>query len=508
MISAPRTLLLYPPSNRISRAGLSLPILYTYLKSRQHDITVLDCPGLEMSPEGLLDEVVRLLPHIVGVSVSATEHLQDALFILRRLRQRFPDLLLVTGGIHATLLPETVVKDCDFVVLGWGQETIEDLIRCYPDREAMRRAPGLAYSVNDRILYTESRFTDITHLPPIDWRCIPIEKYLFEMIFEDPKSMSIPIFLSMGCPNRCSFCASKRLYQGQIQYRDYDKVLDEMEINSRRHGVDCFYFYDPCFSAHPSKALAFCRRMKQRGPRVKWMVSCAVNTINPELLSAMAEAGCIALTFGIESCSDYILGKINKSYQNYDRIRWALDLAKDHNMFTAVGIIIGHIFDTLETVYETISKSTALKIDSLGVSLLTPYPGSDDYELALKQGDFIQRDFSDLNCFGVNYIPEKLRGYDLWKCRCFALYHFYSATEERVRYWLWRLRNHPDLEASQRGWWQTHEHHAELDLDYLHDYAVLDPARRRQTGRIFYEPFLPDFSKAHTREFCRKEARL
>lgn len=506
--SKPKTLVLYPPSPNIVRAGLALPVLFSYLKSRGLPITVLDCPGLEMTNDEVLAKIAELDPEIVGISVSATVHLGYSLETIRLIRARFPDKLLVAGGIHVTLCPEDLVASVDFVAIRDGFETLAEIIGRYPDRAAIRELDGIAYRDGGKTVYTPDRISDIRKVPRLDFSCLPMERYYFDIVFGDPTTRSIPTFYTLGCPNRCTFCANKRLTKGRIQYRDPDLVLDEMEENSGRYGVNCFGFMDPCFTAIPKKAAEFCRRYVARGCQLRWGGNCTINTVDDGLMELMAQAGCRTLAFGIESLDDGILKSINKPYQNFAKIRHALELSKRLGLFTPIGIIIGHIDDTIDTVYETITKCAQLEISSLGFSLLTPFPGCDDHDRAKESNFYFSQDFSTANYWTVNYIPVGLKDYNLWKCRCFGLYYFFSRTAERLDYWLGRLAAFPDFEGRAAGWRELYDHRRELDYDYYRDYTVLDPARRKVPGRRFYEPYLPDFSAAHKKEYFKLHARL
>ncbi len=498
-----RVLVLYPPSNAILRAGLAIPVLYTYLRSKGIDVYVLDCPGKKISNEELKKEIEKIKPDIIGVSIGATEHLHDAIIALENIRNNFPDKLLVCGGIHVTLMPEDVIQHCDITCIGYGQETLEEIVNLYPALDAIKKIKGIAYLKDGKHVFNEERNTDMKNLPPIDWSCIPIENYFFEIIYDDPSTKSIPTFLTMGCPNRCSFCASKRLYKGKIKFRNIDFVLDEIEMNKNKYGVNNFYFYDPCFTVNAKFAKEFCKKLIERKLNIKWLANCTLNTITDELIEIMAKAGCCTLGFGVESCSDYILKKINKSYQNFEKMKHVLDECKKNNLFTPIGIIIGFIDDTIDTVFETITKSAELNIDSLGVSLLTPYPGSDDYFRAQTEGRFLCKDFSKLNCFSVNYIPQGLLDYDIWKCRCFTFYYFYSRNYQRFSYWMRRLKKYPEYNNIVQGWTEIYENRDKLDHDYFIDYVILDTSKRKKKNRKFYEPFLPDFSKAHTTDYFK-----
>jgi len=494
-----KILLLYPPSRHVVRLGFSLPVLYSYLKGQGFEVKVLDCPGLEYSIEDVLAEIEEFDPAIIGVSIPATIMCPDGQLVLEAIRERFPNKLLVAGGIHAWLMPEDLIDRCDLVCLGLGQETLKEIGDLYPGPEVFA-VDGIAYKKNGQVVYTNSRKTDASRLPGPDWSCVPFEKYTNLALFWDPETRAVPAFTTLGCYNHCSFCAGHKLYRRRMQFRDIELVLDEVEAYIQKHRLRYFTFYDPLFTASPKRTMELCRRMIERGIEIKWTCTSTVNLISDELVRAMAEAGCIAIAFGLESANEFILKQIGKDQINAAMMKSALEVCKKHDVKVISQIILGFPDDTIETVWENISVTSTFHIDSYGVSLLTPYPGTDEAVKAKAKGRIIVSDYEELSPFQVSYIAPALEGYDLPKCYRFAFYYFYSRDSQRLDAWLKRFTGRPEYPEIEKGWRELYENRATINFEYFVDYVTLDPARRKVKERRFFEPFLPDFSRVHKKE--------
>ena len=65
--------------------------------------------------------------------------------LLRAIRERLPETLLLAGGEHVTALPEFTLREClalDMCALGEGEETLVDLVNRLDAGEDPCEAPG------------------------------------------------------------------------------------------------------------------------------------------------------------------------------------------------------------------------------------------------------------------------------------------------------------------------------------------------------------------------------
>jgi len=96
---------------------------------------------------------------------------------------------------------------------------------------------------------------------------------------------------------------------------------------------------------------------------------------NDELLLLAAKAGCIGVFVGIESVSADTLSEANKGFNRVDRLKNNIARFHDRGIMVDGGIIFGFDTDTPDVFDRTIDVLEKIKIDSVAVNILIPYPG-------------------------------------------------------------------------------------------------------------------------------------
>jgi radical SAM superfamily enzyme YgiQ (UPF0313 family) len=116
-----------------------------------------------------------------------------------------------------------------------------------------------------------------------------------------------------------------------------------------------------------------------------------VNTVDDELLRLLYAAGCRSVQYGAESGDDTVLAQVHKGITTA-QIETAVLAAHRAGLGVACSFVIGHPFDTRETVRKTIAFARHL-IHDIGDSdggpsvrakfaILTPLPGTPVYDRA------------------------------------------------------------------------------------------------------------------------------
>jgi radical SAM superfamily enzyme YgiQ (UPF0313 family) len=194
--------------------------------------------------------------------------------------------------------------------------------------------------------------------------------------------------------------------------------LNEIEYLINNYDIEYFDFHDDTFNFYPERVLEFCRKVKERQLNVCWACFCRVTNFSSEIATAMKQAGCIAIQFGIEAGNQTVLNSIKKRVRLAE-IESAVIAAKNADINKiSCGFIIGHAEDTEETINETIEfglKLATLGATNLTVSVLTPLPGTEVYNNLGKNGitlltkDWEQFVFSRIVIETKNISKERLR---------------------------------------------------------------------------------------------------
>ncbi len=482
--------LIYPPGKNVVRKGLSLPALYSYLKSKKVDNLIIDCPGLAYSFDMLKKEIDKYNPDIIGISVAGTCMREDTIKTCKNLRKVYPNKLILLGGVEVSSDPLVYLGYCNIAVIGYGHETLRKICDLYPSEEIYNLA-GIIYKRNGKVL-SNPQTKDKVSMPGLDFSCIPFNKYYSPIILGNNESDALVNFFSLGCHYRCGFCKADYM-DYKVHLRDIDEVIKEIKRDKNLYNKSYVVFADPLFNSTKERVLEICDKIIAAKLNIKFQTSIAYKDFNDEIAVPLKKAGCVALTLGLESRSERILKSMNKLQNLVPGV-----VERTHEALHKAGILIyaqtmlGFPEDDLQSMWETIDGISKLHIDSLGVSIVVPYPGTLVAKQIKKLGIKLLQDIGNSDPYKPTFIPKGLEGIDIMKCKKFHLYHFYTRNSDRFESWLSRWKNKKDYINIRNGWEDLHKIKDALTFDYFKEYVYSPPESNR-----FIEPFLPDFSVAH-----------
>jgi radical SAM superfamily enzyme YgiQ (UPF0313 family) len=137
--------------------------------------------------------------------------------------------------------------------------------------------------------------------------------------------------------------------------------------------------------ANPKWVHEFCV-IARKNLSCKWGCTGRVNIANAELLVAMQAAGCIHISYGVESGSQTILDAINKRVtvaQAEEALRLTKDILGVPNTFS---MMFGFLQDNDQTMRESIEFCQRIGEKPEAIFFPTPYPGTELYRQALATG--------------------------------------------------------------------------------------------------------------------------
>jgi len=104
-----------------------------------------------------------------------------------------------------------------------------------------------------------------------------------------------------------------------------------------------------------------------------------------DVAKALKDSGCITMTLGCESGNDDILKKIGK-YVTKDQLRTAAYAMRMAGLPFLATFILGHPWDTHDTIKETIEFANELEPAQAKFMIATPYPGTELFNMAKERG--------------------------------------------------------------------------------------------------------------------------
>jgi radical SAM superfamily enzyme YgiQ (UPF0313 family) len=353
---------------------------------------IKDCIALEWDEKKLLNYFKKFQPEVIVVETSTPSYNYDIKFINKL------DCIKVAVGAHATATISQHISDgFDYVIVGEYDFSLLNLVK-HLSGKVKTLPKNIATKKTPRAQYIKL-IEDLDSIPWPCWELMPMEKY------SDPFCLgkNIAVLSSRGCPMNCSFC-NISVFFGKPNYRTRDpvKVCDEIEFLISKHKPDEIYFDDDTITISKNHILSLCKEIKKRQFGIPW--SCMGDAkVDADVLEAMAESGCRAMKFGVESADPKVLEKIPK-HINLDDVKRTVKKCKEVGIKTHATYMFGLPGENKEKAIKTIKFALELGTDTLQFSIATPYPGTEFYKAAEENNWFTTKNWDMFNAAGTSVI--------------------------------------------------------------------------------------------------------
>ncbi len=391
----------------IPRLGVIL--LGTMLRDRGWDVKVYieDVAPVDMK------EV--LSADIVGISTLTSTAPQS--YRLAKV-VRDAGIPVVIGGTHVTFLPDEALDFSDYVVRGEGEETLFELLDAMEGRGDMGKILGLSYWNSGRKIHNPDR--------PLkeDLDSNPIPDYGIVHGWDTQKRGLVSIATSRGCPFTCTFCSVPGMYGHGFRMHSVERVIEEIRVNNPKY----VFFADDLFTANRKRTKDLLKRMIEEGLTPEWGAQIRTETaFDPELLDLMKASNCFNVFIGFESINPQTLDLFNKR-QTYEKIVRCVEAFNKHGIRIHGMFVVGADTDDKETIFETARLAREWNLQSIQLMILTPLPGSPDFDHFYATGDreLLYSDWSLYDGHHAVYRPKHMTAYELNEAAIAAMEDFYS----------------------------------------------------------------------------------
>lgn len=330
--------------------------------------------------------VERVRPKWVGFSTITGPQLAAVIEATRRVHEL--GIPTVWGGVHATIMPESVLKeDCvDFVVVNEGEVTAQEFTYQLLNGQNWRSVYGLAWKdeQGQAVINPERPFIqNLDDFTP-RWELLPeVAAYTLS---SGPYDRAIPVYISRGCPFRCAFCYNEVVMKRTWRQHSDEFIINQIEWLKKNHGINAVDYADDYLFGRP-------RPMKRLVEKVNmpWSGQVRVQLLTPEFVRWMNETGCQWVNIGAESGSQKVLDSISKD-QKAEMIEWGIrNLAEyaphiEANLSFIFGLpaedkterqITIELIDRLSQISPNVRSS---------ICVYMPYPGTPLWPDALERG--------------------------------------------------------------------------------------------------------------------------
>jgi magnesium-protoporphyrin IX monomethyl ester (oxidative) cyclase len=355
--------------------------------------------------EEILEVVDTFKPDLIGISCQFSMQYREYHDLFSYFKQHYPAILIVAGGAHVTVCADEVIKDpaCDYVMIGEAEESFKDLIFALRTGKGIEQIDGLGYKVKGRpVINRKTRYIEaLDSIPFPAYHLMDLEKYFGLKASHGlrHKERFCSIITSRGCTSKCSFCSAKAVWGEKYRLRSVDGVIEEMKLLRNTYNIDEIIFEDDNLTANPKRARDIFSRMIEEELNFIWDTPNGVGawTLDEELVDLMKGSGCIKLNFPVESGCQRVLNSIIRKPLNLSKVRKLIKHCKRIKLNYGMFLVIGLPGEQLSEMWESIVFSASNGVYDPHISVATPYPGTDLFEVCKKNNLFSRKySFDDL----------------------------------------------------------------------------------------------------------------
>jgi len=390
----------FPYSRPWRGVPLALLAISRILDKEGYQIKIISRFLSDNPEKEIIDEAKDSL--CLGVSSMVGFQIYDGLKIAKMVKEKYPDLPIVWGGWHPSILPEqTIVNECvDIVVKGQSDRTFPELVHVLEKGGDLKKVEGIVFKDEKKIISNKERvFEDINHFPPLPFHLVDMEKCITGT---EPGEKSILYLSSYGCPHRCGFCVEPIVCKREWTGLKAERVVEEWKFLSEKYRINTFVIADSNFFVDKQRVYDICKGVLKKKIKVKWKHANGripqLVKYEPEIWEAMARSGCTLINTGAESGSQEALNLIEKDMKVEEIEKFTL-LCKKYSIKIQFSFLLGlpwsKDYKENEKFVSGEYKTTSSLIDKLlkisncnrfTYYIYLPYPGSSLFARAVKLG--------------------------------------------------------------------------------------------------------------------------
>jgi radical SAM superfamily enzyme YgiQ (UPF0313 family) len=390
----PRIVLITPPYERIApgyefvkhvtNRAPSLGLLHLAAEVREHGFepSIIESDVANLSVDDVARRVIEERPPYVGITLF-TVGVWSAAGIARKIKAALPQTVIIVGGPHISSMARETMKrfrEFDLAVMGEAEDPLLQLLNCLESGGDLSQVPSLVYMDGDEVRCTPRHPINkaLDHLPIPAWDLLEhFPRAYSPAIYDFPRHPVATIAASRGCPFHCKFCDTST-FGAQVRAYSPERMIEIIEHLQSAYGVRHVMFVDDLFLASRRRTMKLCKLIVEKGIKLTWSCAARTDTVKPDLLHLMKQAGCWEISFGLESGSNEQLKRMDK-LADIEKSEKAIRWASEAGIRTKGLFMLGYPGETEETVQTTKDFIREIPMTIMNLTKFTPYPGSPIY---------------------------------------------------------------------------------------------------------------------------------
>jgi len=371
-------LFLPPYSGPVLGPPAGLLCLATPLLRAGHRVKIVDgalTPDYLPALERELAEATCL-----GVSLLTGPMIRHALKAAEWVKAFRPDLPVVFGGWHPSLLPDQTLAEpsVDAVVRHQGEITFLEIVERLVSGEDLAGVLGCSFKSKDSRIHNPDRpVAHVGTFPPPAYDLVDFDGYE-----RAGGGRKLPYAASVGCPYACNYCTDTVFYQRKFNAHSAARVVEDVTGLVARHRLNEVALLDSNFLVDTKRAMEIARGFLASGVRFTWTFQASTDLLcrlTDEEVRILGRSGVGHIGFGVESGAPEVLRLMEKRHQNTADMTEAARKCSLAGIRATFNLIFGFPGET-----EREREKTACLMGEIGSrfrdvtfspNMFTPYPG-------------------------------------------------------------------------------------------------------------------------------------
>ncbi|MEK8022248.1 MAG: radical SAM protein [Candidatus Hydrogenedentota bacterium] len=392
-----RVIMVYPFTGLdIKGVSVWLPLAILQVAStivNDFDVVVID-QRVDDHWEASLRKAITDDTVCVAISSMTGTQIKGGLAASRVVRDVNPDLKIVWGGNHPTLVPESTVRHAmvDIVVMGEGEATFRWLVEAFAGKGSWKDVPDIAYMDGDRVVKNGTgtdpkRFVKQDDMPPLPYHLVDVEQYISGPMLFGKQMRSLPYISSQGCPYSCTFCCQPVLSSRRWRRQAPELLLERTLEMKQKFNLDAIEFHDEEFFVDRKRGAKVAEMI---GGQYEWYVQTRMDDVLAMDCDHLYRNGLRVVQPGLETGSARILDMIKKE-ETLDEFYAANKKLAASGIRSTYNFMMGYPTETIEDLTATVDLALRLLDENphasvSGFYVYVPYPGAELFKLAVQDG--------------------------------------------------------------------------------------------------------------------------
>jgi anaerobic magnesium-protoporphyrin IX monomethyl ester cyclase len=359
-------------------APLCLLSLASPLRNAGFQVVIVDAA---IHPD-YLDEIKRQVHGAIclGISLLTGPMILGAIEVASASKKLRPELPVIFGGWHPSLLPQQTLKEpfVDIVVCGQGEVSLLEVVETLASGRPINDVPGVMSKGSGLHLQQSSRRLEwIANLPTPAFEMVNFNAY--ERVCGTRK---LAYATSVGCPYACNYCTDMVFYKRRFNALPSERVISEMTDLADRYQIEEIALLDSNFPVDLRRAKEIARGIHDSRVKFRWTFQASTDFLcrmSDDEVRLLGASGVSHMGFGTESTSEAVLKLMNKRHQRVNEMFETARKAEIAGIHVTFNLILGYPGETEADRVQTFQTMSDIAREFWNVSfspnIFTPYPG-------------------------------------------------------------------------------------------------------------------------------------